>query len=130
MQELFQNNRRVFNAIKSQVVTHRDGEQIVPGMTAKLTPGHSIGHMSYIIESAGDRLFLAQDTFNHPFVSVYNPGWHLMFDQIPVMAEKTRRQVLDWLVEEKLPVQAYHFPFPGYARIEKDNNGYRWVPLS
>jgi glyoxylase-like metal-dependent hydrolase (beta-lactamase superfamily II) len=130
MQELFQNNRRVFGAIKSQIVTHRDGEQIVPGMTAKVTPGHSIGHTSYILQSGGDRLFLAQDTFNHPWISVHNPGWQLMFDQIPAMAEKTRREVLNWLATEKLAVQAYHFPFPGYARIEKDGDGYRWVPLS
>ena len=130
MQELFHNNRRVFGAIRSQVVTHRDGEEIAPGVTAKSTPGHSIGHTSYLVQSGGERLFLCQDVFNHPFISVYNPGWRLMFDQDPEMAEKTRRQMLEWLATEKIPVQAFHFPFPGHARIEKDGGGYRWVPLS
>jgi glyoxylase-like metal-dependent hydrolase (beta-lactamase superfamily II) len=130
MQELFQNNRRVFAPIKSQVVTHRDGEEIVPGVTAKSTPGHSIGHTSYLVQSGGERLFICQDVFNHPWISVYNPGWQLMFDQDPDMAEKTRRQTLEWLATEGLPVQAFHFPFPGHARIEKDASGYRWVPLS
>jgi hypothetical protein len=29
------------------------------------------------------------------------------------------------LVADKLPVQAYHFPFPALARIEKQSDGYR-----
>jgi hypothetical protein len=29
------------------------------------------------------------------------------------------------LVADKLPVQAYHFPFPALARIEKQGDGYR-----
>jgi hypothetical protein len=34
------------------------------------------------------------------------------------------------LATEKIPVQAFHFPFPGRARIERDGNAYREVPLS
>lgn len=129
MQELFRNNRRVFSAVQDRISTHRDGEEIVPGMTAKLTPGHSIAHTSYLLESDGDRLLLIQDAFNHPYLSVSNPGWHLMFDQLPYMAEQTRRALLEWLASEKVPVQAYHFPFPGHARIERDGDGFRWSPI-
>jgi glyoxylase-like metal-dependent hydrolase (beta-lactamase superfamily II) len=125
MKELFHNNRRVFGALKERVIIHSDGQEIVSGMTAKLTPGHSIAHTSYLLESAGDRVFLAQDAFNHPYLSVCNPEWRLRFDQIPEMAEETRHRLLKWLTDEQVQVQGYHFPFPGRAFIKKDNNGYR-----
>jgi hypothetical protein len=34
------------------------------------------------------------------------------------------------LVADKLPVQAYHFPFPALSRVEKHGTGYRVVPMS
>jgi hypothetical protein len=29
---------------------------------------------------------------------------------------------------EKMPVQGFHFPFPGLVYVEKDGAGYRLVP--
>jgi glyoxylase-like metal-dependent hydrolase (beta-lactamase superfamily II) len=130
MEDLFKNNRRVFDPFKSRVKTHAWDKEVAPGVTALGTPGHSIGHTSYMIQSGGERLFLIQDVTNHPAASLHNPGWHLSFDQDPVMAEKTRRKTLDWLAAEKIPVQAFHFPFPGRAYIEKTATGYRAAPIS
>jgi glyoxylase-like metal-dependent hydrolase (beta-lactamase superfamily II) len=130
MEDLFKNNRRVFDPFKSRVKTHAWDKEVAPGVTAVGTPGHSIGHTSYMIQSGGERLFLIQDVSNHPAASLHNPGWHLSFDQDPVMAEKTRRKTLDWLAAEKIPVQAFHFPFPGRAYIEKTATGYRAAPIS
>ena len=47
---------------------------------------------------------------------------------IRASAAATRRRVYDMLAAEKMPVQAYHHPFPGLGRVEKDGNGYRVVP--
>jgi hypothetical protein len=82
-----------------------------------------------MLTSRGKRLFLIQDVTNHPAVSLHHPGWHLMFDQDPAQAEKTRRKTLDWLAAERIPVQAFHFPFPGRAKIEKAGNTYRALPI-
>ena len=59
------------------------------------------------------------------FVSLYlkNAGY-------AVKTAATRRKVYDMLVAEKLSVQAYHFPFPALARIEKAGQGYRVVPIA
>jgi hypothetical protein len=56
---------------------------------------------------------------------VRNPGWHLFFDQDPQMAEATRRKVYDMLSAEKMLVQAFHYPFPALAYLEKTGTGYR-----
>jgi glyoxylase-like metal-dependent hydrolase (beta-lactamase superfamily II) len=130
MEDLFKNNRRVFGPVKDRVKTHAWDKEVVPGVTAMGTPGHSIGHTSYMVSSGGQRVFLIQDVSNHPVVSLHRPGWHLGFDQDPVAAEKTRRKTFEWLAAEKIPVQAFHFPFPGRAYVEKAGDAYRAVPIA
>jgi glyoxylase-like metal-dependent hydrolase (beta-lactamase superfamily II) len=130
MEDLFKNNHRVFDPIKSKVATHEWDKEVVPGLTAVGTPGHSAGHTSYVVSSGKDSLFVFCDVTNHPALFVRHPNWHAMFDQDPVLAEKTRIKTLDMLVADKMQVQAFHFPFPGRARIEKDGKSYRAVPAS
>ena len=38
------------------------------------------------------------------------------------------RRVYDMVVAEKLQLQAFHYPFPGLAHLEKDGDGYRVIP--
>ena len=130
MQRLFEHNRAVFGPLADRVVTHAWDEEVVPGVTATGTPGHSIGHTSYLVSSAGESVFLIQDVSNHPALSLEHPGWHLAFDQDPVAAESTRRRTLDWLVREQMPVQGFHFPFPGHATVEAVGDAYRAVPIA
>ena len=125
MTELFANNRRVFDALGRKVTTYAWDKEIVPGVTAVGTPGHSIGHTSYIVASGGKKLFVQSDVCNNVAVFAPYPDWHGFFDQDPPKAAATRRKVYDMLVAEKLPVQGYHFPFPALARIEKQGDGYR-----
>jgi len=130
MQDLFANNHRVFDRLAERVRTHAWDEEVVPGVNAIGTPGHSIGHTSYLVTSRAESVFLIQDVSNHPALSVEHPGWHLAFDQDPVAAELTRRRTLAWLARTKLPVQGFHFPFPGRATIEAVGNAYRAAPLA
>jgi hypothetical protein len=67
------------------------------------------------------------DVTNRPELFVRNPGWHAFFDQIPDMAEATRRKVLDMLIADKMLVQTFHAPFPALGHMEKDGQRYRFV---
>jgi glyoxylase-like metal-dependent hydrolase (beta-lactamase superfamily II) len=125
MTELFANNRRVFDTLKRKVTPYAWDKEVVPGVTAVGTPGHSIGHTSFIVTSGGKSVFAQSDVCNNYAVFAPYPDWQGFFDQDPPKAVTTRKRVYDMLVAEKLPVQAYHFPFPALARIEKAGNGYR-----
>ena len=128
MTELFHNNRRVFDALGRKVTRYAWEAEVAGGVTAVGTPGHSIGHTSFVVASGASQVFVQGDVNNHFAVFSRHPDWHGWFDQDPVQAAATRRRVYDMLAAEKLPVQAYHHPFPGLGRVEKAGNGYRVVP--
>ena len=129
MTGLFKNNRRVFEAgLKKKVTPYEWGKDIAPGLLSVEAIGHTPGHTSYVLSSGADKVFIQSDVTNDPDLFARNPGWHLMFDQDPAQAETTRRKVYDMIAAEKMRVQGFHYPFPGLANIEKDGNGYRWVP--
>jgi hypothetical protein len=37
--------------------------------------------------------------------------------------------VLDMLASQKMPLHAYHFPWPGYGYVAKQGDGYRYYPV-
>lgn len=127
----FDNVRRVFAVadVKKRVKPYADGKEIVPGITAVATHGHSPGHTSHMISSGNKTVFAQADVTNVPFIFARNPGWHAMFDHIPDMAEATRRKVYDMLASERTMVQGFHYPFPAVAHVEKSGDGYRTVPV-
>ena len=55
---------------------------------------------------------------------IANPGWHGQYDQDPVMAEASRRQLLDRVIADNVMICGYHFPFPGAGTIRKDGASY------
>ena len=122
MKGVFAGFRRVFDALGRKVTQYEAGKELVPGITAVATHGHTPGHMSHIVSSGNGKVYIQADVTNLPMF-VRNPGWHLMFDQDAKMAEATRRKVYDMLVAEKMMVQGFHYPFPALAYIEKSGNG-------
>jgi glyoxylase-like metal-dependent hydrolase (beta-lactamase superfamily II) len=130
MTELFQNNRRVFDILDRKVTVYAWDSDVAPGVKAVGTPGHSIGHTSYLVSSGDKRVYVQQDVNNNSAVFAPHPDWHGFFDQDPPKASETRKRVYDMLAAEKLPVQAYHHPFPGLGRVEKAGDGHKVIPIS
>ena len=48
----------------------------------------------------------------------------------PVLAQKTRFNILDLITTEKIPYLGYHFPFPGVGYIIKNEKIYDFIPAS
>jgi glyoxylase-like metal-dependent hydrolase (beta-lactamase superfamily II) len=131
MEDLFKDNRRVFSGeVLKRVKTYEPDKEIAPGITTVSTPGHTVGHTSFVVASGSGRMFVFSDVTNRPDLFVRNPGWHAFFDQIPDMAEQSRRKALDMLVADKMLVQTFHAPFPGHGHMEKDGQTYRFVPAN
>lgn len=124
----FANVKRVFtDGLKGKVTQYEHGKEVVPGLMAVATIGHTPGHTSYVLASGNDKVFIQSDVTNVPSLFVTNPGWHVTFDQDAKLAEETRRKTYDMVSAEKMRVQGFHFPFPSLGRIEKAGNGYKLV---
>jgi glyoxylase-like metal-dependent hydrolase (beta-lactamase superfamily II) len=130
MEDLFKNNRRVFaGEVLKRVRTYDEGKEVVPGITAVGTHGHTLGHNSHVVASGSSKVYVQADVTHVPFLFARNPGWHIFYDQDPVMAEATRRKVYDMLLAEKMLVQGFHYPFPSLGYVEKSVSGYRESPV-
>jgi glyoxylase-like metal-dependent hydrolase (beta-lactamase superfamily II) len=130
IETVFKNARRVMRPeLLQRVRTYAWDKEVIPGITAVGTPGHSPGHTSHVVASGGSKLFVQGDVTHAPYLFVRNPGWHPFYDHDPVLAEATRRKIYDMLVAEKMLVQGFHYPFPAHAFVEKNGNGYREIPV-
>jgi len=129
MTGLFKNNRRIFEAGLNKKVTPYDWDKdVLPGLLAMGTPGHTPGHTSYLLSSGADKVFIQSDVTNLPALFATHPDWHVMYDQDAALAQTTRHKVYDMLVAERMRVQGFHYPFPANGFVEKQGNGYRLVP--
>ena len=131
IEDVFKNARRVFSGdVAKRVRTYDWDKEVIPGVLAVGTPGHTPGHTSHIVSSGAAKVYVQADVTHAPYLFVRNPGWHPFYDQDPVMAEATRRKVYDMLVAEKMLVQGFHYPFPSVAHVEKTATGYREIPVA
>lgn len=128
MADAFAANRRVFAAVAEQVVQFGWGDEILPGVVAEGAPGHTPGHTAFHVRDGGQALFIQSDVTNNPVLFVVHPEWQVGFDMAGDEAVRTRRRVYDRAVQEGVPVQGFHFPFPGRGVIEAAGEGYRLVP--
>lgn len=102
-----------------------DGDaEIVPGITAEITPGHSPGHMIVVI---GGRLVCVADMLVN-VIYVAHPDWFAAFDVQAAEVVQGRKALIKRLAREHLWVYGYHFATPGTGRIVADGAAWQWMP--
>ena len=125
----FKNIRRVFDALGRKVTPYDAGKEVAPGITSVASPGHTPGHTSFVVASGSEKVLVQVDiTAGAAFLFVKHPEWSLLSDVDKPLAVQTRRKMYDMAMAEKMPIQAFHAAFPGLVRVEKDGDGYRWIP--
>jgi glyoxylase-like metal-dependent hydrolase (beta-lactamase superfamily II) len=108
----------------------KEGAEVVSGIEALDASGHTPGHMAFHIESAGKRLVVTADTANHFVMSLQRPDWHVRFDMDKEQATASRKRIFDLIASERIPFSGYHMPFPAVGFVEKQELGYRYVPVA
>lgn len=115
---------------KEKMTFIAEGSEVVPGIVAHEAFGHSPGHLVFEITSGDKAMWLTADTANHFVASLQRPDWEVRFDMDKAAAIATRRRIFDRIAEARVPFSGYHMPFPGIGFVEKDGEGYRYVPLT
>jgi len=119
---------RYLGAIEDALEVVEDGQEILPGIAARMTPGHTPGHMAYEIRGGGEAVMVLGDSILNQHVAFERPDWPSGSDQDPEMAAATRRRLLDQLATDQMAFIGFHLPFPGIGRAEKRDGAYRFVP--
>jgi glyoxylase-like metal-dependent hydrolase (beta-lactamase superfamily II) len=94
-------------------------------VTLESTPGHSPGHVSVRIRSAGTEAVITGDLMHHPSQCA-RPSWGSSFDEDAALAERTRREFLDAHAGADMLVIGTHFATPTAGRIVRDGDAYRF----
>jgi glyoxylase-like metal-dependent hydrolase (beta-lactamase superfamily II) len=111
---------------RDRIVFYQDGKEVIPGVQAMLTPGHTVGHTSFVITSGGKSLFVVGDLMHH-VILVEKPRMEVAFDTDPKQGIETRIKVMDLLAKERMPALVYHMPWPGIGHFAKQGDGFRYV---
>ncbi len=112
------------------ITQYEGGKEVVPGILAVDTPGHTPGHTAFHVASGNDELMLLGDLVNLPALFIANLGWQLVFDTDKDQATKTRVAMMERAVADNLIIAGYHFGFPNSGKIEKDGNSFTFVPVT
>jgi glyoxylase-like metal-dependent hydrolase (beta-lactamase superfamily II) len=113
-----------------QLALYNDGDELLPGIQAMATPGHTPGHHAVMLSSNGDSLIHVVDSIINATVHVQNPTFAIQFDGDPVMAADTRTALLSRAADEQIPIMGYHFPFPGTGYVARMDDSFTFVPYS
>lgn len=106
-----------------------DGEHnLTDELTAIPTPGHTPGHMSIIVSSAGEKGLILGDVAHHP-LQVHETGWDNSADIDHQVAHETRESMMKRVEEEGLTMAAGHFPDPGFGKIVRLEGKRFWQVL-
>jgi len=126
--QTFPNTKRIFGPIADKITKYEWGKELVPGITAVDTNGHTPGHTSFRIASGSTSLLYQADvTAGYALLQFHNPDWLVGGDMDGNQAVATRRKLYDQLATDKVLVSGYHIPFPSLGYIEKSGNSYRFV---
>jgi glyoxylase-like metal-dependent hydrolase (beta-lactamase superfamily II) len=87
------------------------------------TTGHTPGHVSVVIESAGERAVITGDMIHTP-VQVAEVGRSSAFDYDQAEAATTRQSFLQRYADDTLVIGT-HWGGPGAARVRSDGSGWR-----
>lgn len=104
--------------------------ELVPGIAAVPTYGHTRGHTIYMVESRGRKLAVLGDLMHVAAVQFPNPAVTIAFDTDPRAAAAQRRKVYADGAKQQFWLAVAHLPFPGIGHIRADGQGYVYVPAN
>ena len=81
-----------------------------------------------MITSGGKSICNIGDLTNHQILFTEQPRTEYAYDTDAKQAVATRIKMLDMLASNRIPMLAYHFPWPGIGHVSKRGDGFRYHP--
>lgn len=120
--------KRRLEMIEDAVAFFNDGDEILPGVAARATHGHTPGHMALEIREGSKSVMILGDCIGNHHVAFEQPAWISGSDQDGEQAVATRLALLDQLAAEKTQIIGFHLSGNGVGYVDKTASGYSFVP--
>ena len=104
------------------------GVELVPGIRAMPTHGHTPGHTVYQVQSNGATMVVWGDLMHVAAVQFPHPDITVGFDSDTKAARAQRQKAYADAAKKGYYAAVAHVAFPGIGRLRPDGKGYRWVP--
>ncbi len=111
--------QRRLSVIEDRVQLFEDGAEILPGIQAVASFGHTPGHMAFELRAGGHGLMIVGDALSTPHFAFERPLWPSDSDQQPDVAAATRARLLDRITVDDLMILGFHFSDGGIGRAER-----------
>jgi glyoxylase-like metal-dependent hydrolase (beta-lactamase superfamily II) len=98
--------------------------EILPGIHAQASPGHTPGHTMWIVDGGRDSLMIWGDTIHMAFLQLPRPDVAFIFDVDPELAVKSRLRLLDQVAADRMRITGMHLDFPGYGFVTRRDGRY------
>jgi glyoxylase-like metal-dependent hydrolase (beta-lactamase superfamily II) len=128
LHEFAESAQRDLGAIRDRVVMLEPGDDIVTGLRALDTAGHTPGHLSLEM-AGGEGLLITADAATNEVASFHHPNAVFGYDTIPDLAIRNRARLMERTATDQIKLLGYHWTYPGVGFAERKGNGYRYVPV-
>jgi glyoxylase-like metal-dependent hydrolase (beta-lactamase superfamily II) len=126
LHEFAEGARRDLGAVRDRVVMLKPGDDIVTGLRALDTAGHTPGHLSLEM-AGGEGLIITADAATNEIASFQHPRALFGYDTIPDLAISNRARLIERAASDRIKLLGYHWTYPGVGYAERSGTGYRYV---
>ena len=120
--------RKVVEILGDRIERIDPGSRMLGAITPQAAYGHTPGHLTYRLDSAGESLYHIVDLAHNHVLMFADPAWAIAFDTDRRMAVATRKRIFAELAAGRTRVFGYHLPFPALGYIDARDGGYAWIP--
>ena len=112
-----------------RVKFYKTGEEVIPSMVSKPSPGHTPGHNGIEFTSNGQIMLIWGDLMHNHAQQMADPNIAVELDMNQDQARASREAALKDVAARKIWVAGAHMPFPGIGHNRAESNGsYTWLP--
>jgi glyoxylase-like metal-dependent hydrolase (beta-lactamase superfamily II) len=105
--------------------------ELSPGIKSYFNGGHTPGHITYVVESKGQKLVLLGDLLHVQAVQFEDPGVGIQFDSDSKIAIAERKEAFAAAAKGGYLIGAPHLAFPALGHVRSNGKGsYQFVPVN
>lgn len=119
--------KRRMEMLEDQITFFDDGDEVLPGVAARASYGHTPGHMSFELRSGSDSVMVVGDAIGNNHVAFAAPKFESGSDQDRATAATTRLSLLDQLAVDRTRIIGFHLPGGGMGHVERHGGAYRFL---